>query len=108
MAGIPFVTRKALQRHAWEIFYLAEKRRAVAPWLDGTDLEFVKALLERHPDARRLIGAGVKGIWVGASATGQVSYFLQRLDGTTAGFDYQDCVAKLKVQDPPPSSVSPT
>ena len=74
------------ERRVWQVL------RPSPWWVNPSDLEFLKALLLHHPNAARLIGCGVRGIWVAPDPTGKPSFFLQRTDGTTAGFDYRDCL----------------
>ena len=60
--------------------------------LSGSDLVFIRALLDWHPRAEEKIGPGIFSISVGPNLLGEPHFILRRLDGTTESFSYRKCV----------------
>jgi hypothetical protein len=56
------------------------------------DSQFLRNLLERHPEAHQKIGCGVKRFFRDSTDEGTDCFWLERDDGTTTDFSYKSCV----------------
>jgi hypothetical protein len=57
----------------------------------GEDIEFLRWLLDRHPQAPEKIGQGVAGFSVQTTAMGTRCFFVHRVDGSSTDFSYHSC-----------------
>jgi len=90
VAGHVFKTQKALIEHVRGIMARATPGKG----LEGEDLEFMAALLKRHPDAEAKIGAGVRAIRLEPNPVWDTLMFvLTRVDGSETDFSYRECVS---------------
>jgi hypothetical protein len=56
------------------------------------DEAFLLALLERHRDADRKRGVGVRRVYVGSDGYGKSCFWLERLDGSSTDFSFLACI----------------
>ncbi len=81
------------QEHAQRIL----KRGTPEAPLAGSEFAFMRALLERHPNAARKAGAGVDSIFVRVNwKTAEYEnrcFWLRRIDGSETDFSYTECIA---------------
>lgn len=85
----PFQTKKSLLERLRAILY------DLPPGNDLTaeQTAFVTDLVEQcHPEAENKLGVGVKRMWRNVTDHGSVSFFLERLDGTTTDFSFMKCL----------------
>lgn len=61
----------------------------------GEDFDFIMQILNRHTEADRKIGCGVKRIWTDQNPvyTHTKCFYLERFDGTTTDFSFTHCVS---------------
>jgi hypothetical protein len=91
IAGRVFTSQQAILDYVAEI----KGRYGDLEDLSPADLEFMVALLGRHPAAPQKIGSGVRRMWVQANPLGSGRGFvLERLDGTTERFSPKKCVLR--------------
>jgi hypothetical protein len=89
IGGREFRSKDAILAHVSEV----KARYADQVDLSPEDLRFMAALLQRHPRAERVIGCGVRRMWVQANPVGTGRGFvLERLDGSTDRFSPKKCV----------------
>ena len=94
VAGETFASKTALHRRVKTILYAAP----VGAWLQGADYTFIRALLDRHPEAGHKIGVGVERIRVG-KVLGNSAVFLQRIDGSETDFSWCQCIFGKRKDD---------
>jgi hypothetical protein len=75
---------------------LAECKAMLARYRNGDEIneedsEFLRGLLERHPDAVQKIGCGVERFFRGGTGQGTDCFWLERRDGTRTDFSYITC-----------------
>lgn len=95
-----FRTKKDAKSRARDILH----RPVRNVYLDGEDLEYLRALIGGHPDSEALIGPGISGVYVGTNYCNAPGFYVRRVDGTEAAFSYRDCLGtgkshKAKVLD---------
>ncbi|MCG8316265.1 MAG: DCL family protein [Pseudomonadales bacterium] len=56
------------------------------------DSEFLISALQKHPDAKEKIGAGVDHFFVRQADYGTKCFWVHRIDGTQERFSYKSCV----------------
>lgn len=89
IAGVTYRTKAALEERIRSILYAVP----LGTRLDGENLEFMYAVLERHPDADQKIGSGVAGIRVDRPpAYGGRCFFVDRDDGSSTDFSFKECL----------------
>jgi hypothetical protein len=76
---------------------LAECKAMLARYRNGEDIneadsEFLRGLLERHPEALQKIGCGVKRFFKDRTDQGTDCFWLERQDGISTDFSYISCV----------------
>jgi hypothetical protein len=84
------------QAHAKDYFKALLGRYQNDQWIQGNDLEMVKALAERHPDAAVKIGCGIAGIFKARTEMPGSCFWIHRVDGTVTNFSYTTAVAAKK------------
>ena len=87
IAGRLFKTKDELKTTCQEILY---KTKYNDPIKDSDDL-FLRALIERHPEAEKKIGCGIKYFTVRPNMTSRV-FYLYRTDGSSTDWSYLSCV----------------
>ena len=78
---------------------LMEKGHATRSYLDSSEFQIIRDLLDRHPDAKMKIGVGVKAIFVQKAFVGQWQSFcfhVKRTDGSEEDFSYNACLGLHK------------
>jgi hypothetical protein len=61
--------------------------------VEGDDAAFLRALIERHPEADEKIGVGIHYFFIGPNDAGSYHGFrICRVDGTVIDFSYRACV----------------
>ncbi len=85
--GLPQITK-----HARLILQRAEPGNPLA----ARELEFVVALLQRHPGVKRKTGAGIKEVFVRVNwkTEGYENrcFWIRRIDGSETDFSYTECI----------------
>jgi hypothetical protein len=60
--------------------------------INDDDSEFLRALIQRHPEACQKIGAGIKRFFRAGTGQGTDCFWLERVDGSTTDFSYKSCI----------------
>lgn len=89
--GEPY-TRLAAETRARQILHGSE----LGVELGVHEMEFMMALLLRHPKAAEKIGAGVLAIRTTSSKYGNRCFELLRADGSSCEFSYRACLVTKK------------
>lgn len=99
VSGECFATQEQVKER---VRHILEKYPLGAPFTDG-DFTFMRALLDRHPEADRKIGAGVAAIVIRQHPEfrNAVATYLQRTDGTWTDWSWSQCVAGKKITNDP-------
>jgi hypothetical protein len=56
------------------------------------DSEFLRALVQRHPESVQKIGLGIKRFFRAGTGQSTDCFWLERIDGSTTDFSYKSCV----------------
>lgn len=64
--------------------------------ITGDDFDMLYALLERHPEAKREIGCGVKRLYKDKTAWPQSCFWIERIDGSKTWFSFMAAVTARK------------
>lgn len=88
--GEEFKTKKSVEDKVKGIF-----KNNKDGYLFKEDFDFVRDLLNNHPEAESKIGCGVSGIMIGKSTKfGTRCFFIHRTDGTMTDLSYHECLAQ--------------
>lgn len=87
LAGRIFKTKEELKLACRNILYKTNYNETI----NDEDDTLLRALIERHPEADRKIGCGIKYFTVRPNMTSRV-FYLYRLDGTSTDWSYLSCV----------------
>lgn len=76
---------------------MAHCKAMLARYRDGEfvndeDSQFLRTLLERHPEAHDKIGVGVTRFFRKRTSQGTSCFWVERNDGSTSDFSYKSCV----------------
>jgi hypothetical protein len=89
IAGELFPSQKALLARIRSVIDTTPLGQSIAP----AEYEFVRALLDRHPDVDQKVGCGVVDLQVDQSPEyGSTCFFLVRGDGTRTEFSFKECI----------------
>jgi len=86
-----FGTQKELKEYVQKILYSCEPKQP----LSSDDFQFMRALLNNHPDAYEKIGDGIESIWVQENIVNRgksTGFWFQRVDGSIDNFSYKVCI----------------
>jgi hypothetical protein len=87
-----FTSKERLGKHASNLLQCGKINIPLA----GKELEFVRALLDRHPRVKQKIGEGVSAISIRINNSWGTSenrcFWIKRTDGTETDFSYRECI----------------
>jgi len=96
VAGEFFPTQKALKERIRRVIDETPLGGSVA----ADDYEFVRSLLDRHPDADQKVGCGVVDLEVDrAKQYDSICFYLVRSDGTRTDFSWPECITPSTAMD---------
>ena len=97
LGHIRFNSQKEAEEYFRAILNKYEKWQEIID-MDQVDL---RALLERHPEAKNKIGCGIKRLYIGEDPEFHGKCFnLERIDGSSTDFSYKTCIkGKAKTLD---------
>lgn len=87
LAGTTYMTQKAARE---AIQHLLRNRPKYTP-LNGQDDQFFRDLINRHPEAAKKIGVGIKQIEIRSNGK-HPGLSIIRIDGTSTDLSYQRCI----------------
>lgn len=67
--------------------------------LHGVEKELILELLDRHHEAARKIGAGIKDVVVRTNTYGQRGFYILRVDGSETDFSWTKCLTPPRAID---------
>lgn len=94
-----FGTQKQLKEYVQKILYAYELKQPLSP----EDFQFMRSLLNHHPDAYEKIGDGIERMWIQENVVNRGKsrgFWFQRIDGSIDNFSYKVCI------ETPPSVIS--
>lgn len=86
LAGRVFTTKEELKEHCKSILYSTTYNQPIKE-----EDPFLRALIERHPEAEMKIGCGISYFTVRPNMTSRV-FYLFRTDGSSTDWSYLSCV----------------
>ncbi|QDL07057.1 hypothetical protein DP113_03200 [Brasilonema octagenarum UFV-E1] len=94
-----FETQKELKEYVQKILYAYELNELLSP----EHFQFIRSLLNNHPDSYEKIGDGIESIWIQENVVNRGKsrgFWFQRIDRSIDNFSYKVCI------ESPPSVTS--